>query len=80
LIHIRTPPSLSEGEVFEVLTSASALHLRHPLRVAWSHELRANFEAATARLEDLGYDERFRRLWRMYLAYCEAGFARRRTV
>ena len=38
----------------------------------------ANFEAATARLEDLGYDERFRRLWRMYLAYCEAGFAERR--
>jgi cyclopropane-fatty-acyl-phospholipid synthase len=39
---------------------------------------RANFEAATARLEDLGYDERFRRLWRMYLAYCEAGFVERR--
>ncbi len=39
---------------------------------------RANFEAATMRLEDLGYDERFRRLWRMYLAYCEAGFAERR--
>ena len=39
---------------------------------------RANVEAATGRLEDLGYDERFRRLWRMYLAYCEAGFAERR--
>jgi cyclopropane-fatty-acyl-phospholipid synthase len=39
---------------------------------------RANFEAATARLEGLGYDERFRRLWRMYLSYCEAGFAERR--
>lgn len=39
---------------------------------------RANFEGATPRLEDLGYDERFRRLWRMYLAYCEAGFAERR--
>ena len=39
---------------------------------------RANFEAAGARLEDLGYGERFRRLWRMYLAYCEAGFAERR--
>jgi cyclopropane-fatty-acyl-phospholipid synthase len=39
---------------------------------------RANFEAATVRLERLGYDERFRRLWRMYLAYCEAGFAERR--
>ena len=39
---------------------------------------RANFEAAGTRLEDLGYDERFRRLWRMYLAYCEAGFVERR--
>ncbi|MGH2877983.1 MAG: class I SAM-dependent methyltransferase [Solirubrobacteraceae bacterium] len=39
---------------------------------------RANFEAATVRLERLGYDERFQRLWRMYLAYCEAGFAERR--
>jgi cyclopropane-fatty-acyl-phospholipid synthase len=39
---------------------------------------RANFEAATVRLDDLGYDERFRRLWRMYLAYCEAGFTERR--
>jgi cyclopropane-fatty-acyl-phospholipid synthase len=24
-----------------------------------------------------GFDERFRRLWRFYLAYCEAGFAQR---
>jgi cyclopropane-fatty-acyl-phospholipid synthase len=39
---------------------------------------RTNFEAATPRLEDLGYDERFRRLWRMYLAYCDAGFTERR--
>ena len=39
---------------------------------------RANFDAAEAELEALGYDERFRRLWRMYLAYCEAGFAERR--
>ena len=29
-------------------------------------------------LERLGYDERFRRLWTLYLAYCEAGFAERR--
>jgi cyclopropane-fatty-acyl-phospholipid synthase len=39
---------------------------------------RARFEAAGTRLEGLGYDERFRRLWRLYLAYCEAGFAERR--
>jgi cyclopropane-fatty-acyl-phospholipid synthase len=39
---------------------------------------RANFDGAESQLEALGYDERFRRLWRMYLAYCEAGFAERR--
>jgi cyclopropane-fatty-acyl-phospholipid synthase len=39
---------------------------------------RERFEAATARLEELGYDRRFRRLWRMYLCYSEAGFAERR--
>ena len=39
---------------------------------------RTNFEAATEELEGLGYDERFRRIWRMYLSYCEAGFAERR--
>jgi cyclopropane-fatty-acyl-phospholipid synthase len=39
---------------------------------------RDNFSAATETLEDLGYDERFRRIWELYLAYCEAGFAERR--
>ena len=39
---------------------------------------RENFEAGADSLEALGYDERFRRLWRMYLAYCQAGFAERR--
>jgi cyclopropane-fatty-acyl-phospholipid synthase len=39
---------------------------------------RTNFELASARLSELGYDEPFRRLWRMYLAYCEAGFLERR--
>lgn len=39
---------------------------------------RANFMAHTDELARLGYDERFRRLWNLYLAYCEAGFAERR--
>ena len=39
---------------------------------------RANFDQHARRLAELGYDERFRRLWRLYLAYCEAGFAERR--
>jgi cyclopropane-fatty-acyl-phospholipid synthase len=39
---------------------------------------RANVEAAAGRLDALGYDERFRRLWRLYLCWCEAGFEERR--
>ena len=35
---------------------------------------RANFLAAEGEVERLGYDQRFRRLWNLYLAYCEAGF------
>jgi len=32
------------------------------------------FTAALPSLRPLGYDQRFERLWRYYLAYCEAGF------
>ena len=39
---------------------------------------RANVEAHAARLGALGYDERFQRLWRLYLSFCEAGFTERR--
>ncbi|HRH73781.1 MAG TPA: cyclopropane-fatty-acyl-phospholipid synthase family protein [Zoogloea sp.] len=35
---------------------------------------REGFEAALPEVRALGYDERFVRLWRFYLAYCEAGF------
>jgi len=41
---------------------------------------RANFDAAAGKLRELGYDERFQRLWRMYLAFCEAGFIARRIA
>jgi cyclopropane-fatty-acyl-phospholipid synthase len=37
---------------------------------AWT----ARFEEATDRVRALGYDERFVRMWRYYLAYCEGGF------
>jgi cyclopropane-fatty-acyl-phospholipid synthase len=36
------------------------------------------FVANASALSSLGYDERFRRIWTLYLAYCEAGFAERR--
>ena len=39
---------------------------------------RERFLDASERLADLGYDERFRRLWELYLSYCEGGFRERR--
>ncbi|WP_084396475.1 SAM-dependent methyltransferase [Henriciella aquimarina] len=32
------------------------------------------FEEAWSDIQTMGFDERFRRLWRFYLSYCEAGF------
>ena len=37
------------------------------------------FEGAWDEIRGLGFDERFRRLWRFYLSYCEAGFRTERT-
>jgi cyclopropane-fatty-acyl-phospholipid synthase len=37
-------------------------------------EWRQRFEENWPQIATLGFDETFRRLWRMYLCYCEAGF------
>ncbi len=37
------------------------------------------FSAKWGAIQKLGFDERFKRLWLMYLAYCEAGFRTGRT-
>ena len=37
----------------------------------WKHR----FERAWPAIEPLGFDERFKRMWDYYLAYCEVGFA-----
>ena len=39
---------------------------------------RANVDASGGQIRSLGYDERFLRLWRLYLSFCEAGFTERR--
>jgi len=41
----------------------------------WLHR----FDQVTDQISSMGFDERFRRMWRYYLAYCAAGFATRRT-
>lgn len=35
---------------------------------------RSRFDAAADRVAQMGFDERFRRCWQFYLAYCEGGF------
>ena len=40
---------------------------------------RERFEDAWDDIRELGFDERFHRLWRYYLSYCEAGFRTERT-
>ena len=57
-----TPPWLR----FKLLTAETLRRWRH------------NFTGSFRSLDALGYDERFRRLWTLYLAYCEARFAERR--
>ncbi len=39
---------------------------------------RERFDAHYPKLRGMGYDERFRRLWRFYLSFCEGGFWERR--
>lgn len=48
------------------------LHYATTLRL-WRHRFEANLE----RVRALGFDERFVRLWRYYLCYCEGGFLER---
>jgi cyclopropane-fatty-acyl-phospholipid synthase len=42
-------------------------------------EWHRNFDAAWNDIRRLGFDERFRKLWKFYLSYCEAGFRMERT-
>jgi cyclopropane-fatty-acyl-phospholipid synthase len=62
---------------------------RTDMRTVWSADISAHyartlrswrerFEAGWENLRPLGYDERFRRLWRFYLSTSEAGFMERR--
>jgi cyclopropane-fatty-acyl-phospholipid synthase len=61
-------------------TDMQMLHLDDITRhyVETLRRWRERFTAHAAELDALGYDEAFRRLWTLYLSYCEAGFAERR--
>jgi cyclopropane-fatty-acyl-phospholipid synthase len=42
-------------------------------------EWRLRFEQNWDFIRNLGFDERFRRIWNYYFCYCEAGFEQRVT-
>lgn len=48
------------------------LHYAHTLR-EWRHRFESHLES----VRQMGYDERFIRMWRYYLCYCEGGFLER---
>ena len=54
--------SLANENIFGMDYAMTLVHWRDRFRAAWPQ------------LTPLGFDERFRRLWEYYLAYCEAGF------
>ncbi len=77
------------GSLPSISVLTDALARRTDMQLLWLDDITAHyvetlrrwretFLANAPELEGLGYDERFRRLWTLYLAYCEAGFAERR--
>ena len=68
----------SEPRLVEVLADAGlTVVARHAAGLDYARTLaswRERFDRAWPRIEALGFDARFKRLWHFYLAYCEAGF------
>jgi cyclopropane-fatty-acyl-phospholipid synthase len=59
-----------------------ALANAHPFGRDYARTLEAwlgRFDGVVDRVRGLGFDERFVRMWRYYLAYCAAGFSSGRT-
>jgi len=74
----------SHTAILEAMTRHSTLNLIDleeigPHYARTLNEWRRRFEARLDTVRRLGYDERFIRLWRYYLSYCEGGF-RERTI
>jgi len=63
----------------DTITRHTGLHLldRYSFGQHYAETLRrwrANFEARSADIARLGFDETFHRMWSFYLAYSESGF------
>ena len=72
----------SVGEVLSSLARTTSLSMYHAENFGTHyartlHAWRARFHQSLARVRALGFDERFIRMWDLYLAYCEAAFLER---
>jgi cyclopropane-fatty-acyl-phospholipid synthase len=77
--HIFPGGMLPSPQVFERRSADADLQVldRHAFGSDYARTLaqwHRNFDAAWPEIAAQGFDERFRRLWRFYLSYCEAGF------
>jgi len=69
----------STDAISRVLRSHTSLHVSaiRPMGQHYAHTLRLwreRFVASWQHVQELGFDDRFFRMWEFYLAYCEAGF------
>ncbi|MBW0146304.1 SAM-dependent methyltransferase [Marinobacter arenosus] len=72
----------SFGAILDSMRTQSNLVLTHAEDIGFHyartlHDWCERFMANPGKLEALGYDRAFRRLWEFYFAYCEAGFSER---
>ncbi|TBU99540.1 SAM-dependent methyltransferase [Phytopseudomonas dryadis] len=73
-------PSLHS--MLQIITDKTDMNLQHmeDFGLHYARTLRlwhGNLQQARHRLEELGYDDYFYRLWEFYLCYCEGGFIER---
>ncbi len=67
--------SVAKTDMLLVDLEDIGLHYAETLR-RW----RGHVDERRSEIEDLGFDERFLRLWRLYLSYCEAAFIERHVT
>ena len=77
--HIFPGGMLPTPQILHDQARAAGLHIDHEQRFGASYartlaDWHDRFVQALPEIARLGLDERFRRLWRYYLAYCEGGF------
>jgi cyclopropane-fatty-acyl-phospholipid synthase len=74
----------SVGEVLRSLARTTSLSMYHAENFGTHyartlHAWRVRFHHGLSRVRALGFDERFIRMWDLYLAYCEAAFLERQA-